>query len=147
MASQGDKRHIRVEAVIPDHCERLVRECALIFHDVIQVLFGVMQVQSVVPSIEEASHLVVAPRHHHIFQPAVGLVYTIFGGVHSVIEVWIAFESLGIDIFIRESTAHDEGILQDREEQFKDRLVVYLRRRRPIGPYSQRRREVYQGHG
>ena len=59
--------------------------------------------QSVVPSLEETSHLVVAARHHHVFQPAlVGLVYTIFGGVHSGIK---AFESLGVDIFIRESAA------------------------------------------
>ena len=28
--------------------------------------------------------------------------------------VWIALEGLRIDIFIREGTAHDEGVLQER---------------------------------
>jgi len=60
------------------------------------------------------SHLIVAPRHHDVFQSAVGLVYAIFGGVHSVMVVWIALEGLRIDIFIREGTAHDEGVLQER---------------------------------
>ena len=60
-----------------------------------------------------STHLIVSPTQHDIGQSAVGLVDTVLGRVHRVLQVWVVLERVRINILFRKLASDDECISND----------------------------------
>jgi hypothetical protein len=80
-----------VEAVVSDHGQSLVWNCALLFHDVVQIL-------------------IVAPAEHHIIHTAPRGIDPVLGRVNRILRVRVGGECVGVDDLGGEGTADGEGV-------------------------------------
>lgn len=51
-----------------------------------------------------------APREHEVPDPATGLVDAVSGRVHGMLRVGVLGEGIGVDNFLAEGAAYDEGV-------------------------------------